>query len=936
MKFRKIAIKVMVLTFALIVFALPTFALRITEDFKDFIAESYSLLESVTVNTVSMYDPETAETLTVNGMTLYKCKDEFQSYNKVKTNLFSHVSPRLCLEIISGGNLFNINGDLYVYPTEGEFNAILGHGSSVVEQMGYADFKMSELRDGVTEYSDYRVFFSYDRSVGFDGWLLDYIEGDIGSEIYKSWFEEKLVIAYIETALRDFIISENLNAGYEKYLLVFSENEPLKIDIADVQFNRWDDKTGEVYGYCHIDEYDADGNRLGVRKIELSILPHTESIIEVKNVDTQALLDFVCESLRFIEDISNCNGDKHNGEAPIKIGNETFYKMTGEYSDYATLKAKLHEFCMPETVIFVLMGAFGKTDDVDLSLMNVNGDVYVLDGHNRPFIDGEIDYNGLEIIVDEDDERIFRIFTVDDDGNITREDFISVEYLNGEMRLLGFVDKWQTEHGVYYPDLLHVPKIDYVHYLLRNHIVSENQKAGYEKYSMKLTDEIPYRFESVDIRGGVRGHLYSYQGNITLFAYTLLDEYDKNGNFVSHHIAELTLGEGFSEIVTDRVLSDAEYDDYITKHLIDDTEGKTSLLGEYYTGSELTYFEGSESIPSELTFGWRYVRKVHDKYGSYEDFKRSWLKQAAPVFVMDVLSEWYFNINGEFYSAMGDFGSGDGGITDKILIIQKGEDRIVYGKYSMYSDPAVDSPDYLCEIRKIDGEWFLSCHGYYGHYDGLGVSSVIHDDYKINSTFVSYVKQVICSYLISENVNCGYMKYVLPEGDYLNGTTLAEKTGVSVISFDVENCVGEAYMLVDEFDKDGSVVGSKKITVEVFPVLHELLTIEDLNTGEIVYYDPNAVEYSTEKPVFEDISSDPEPEIPEEPKNEEPVEPEAPEDTKPVEPNEPEIPNEDNANSEKIPYTITISLSTFLLYAVPIVIILIGVFVFVIIKSRPE
>ena len=109
-------------------------------------------------------------------------------------------------------------------------------------------------------------------------------------------------------------------------------------------------------------------------------------------------------------------------------------------------------------------------------------------------------------------------------------------------------------------------------------------------------------------------------------------------------------------------------------------------------------------------------------------------------------------------------------------------------------------------------------------------------------------------------------------------------------------------MLIDELDRNGNIIGSKKITVEVFPVLHELLTVEDINTGEVVYYDPNAVEYFTEKPVV----------------SETPVEPE------PIEPDEPIFP------------TVTVSHSTLLLYAVPIVLILIGVFVFVIIKNRPE
>ncbi len=354
--------------------------------------------------------------------------------------------------------------------------------------------------------------------------------------------------------------------------------------------------------------------------------------------------------------------------------------------------------------------------------------------------------------------------------------------------------------------------------------------------------------------------------------------------------------------------SDNAEDEYvITKHLVDDTEAKIDLYPEFYTGSRLRDidFDDVVIIPQELTVGRNYVGKVNDKYGSYEDFKQRWLEQASPVFVMGVFSRGYYNINGEFYSDRGDIGAIDGGITEDFLIIQKTEDRIVYGKYSYYSDPTVDEPDFFCEIKKIDGEWFQS----YNEYHRLGASSAVNNDYDIERAFASYVRQVLLSYAISENVNCGYAKYLLPDQSW-NSTTVEERMGVYVLSFDVENCVGSAYMFINELDRDGNAVGTKKITVELFSELRNLLTVEDTQTGDIVYYDPASAKYHTVKLDFSDSEKIDVPETYDELES----------------PETNEIPQSS--------MVINTSLSRLLLYAAPAVLILAGLGIFLYVRNR--
>ena len=242
---------------------------------------------------------------------------------------------------------------------------------------------------------------------------------------------------------------------------------------------------------------------------------------------------------------------------------------------------------------------------------------------------------------------------------------------------------------------------------------------------------------------------------------------------------------------------------------------------------------------------WEFYKARTEGRIKFEDAKKYLLEYAAPQVVMHIFScqvtpyvityPYYLNINGVLYAQCFEAGITEGGLQDEIIVESVTDDRILFKQLVGYSD-------HICcysEIVKIGGEWKVS---YAGFYENIGFAKDFDDSWvQSRNIFEGFAYRAILGYMISENLNVGYEKYIVETPSDINTTGYTfTKYDIEVTKFNAETCEGSAFAMVNEYDKDGNFVAQRQITVEVGENLSETIYIDGVNPNtsdsNIVWY----------------------------------------------------------------------------------------------------
>ncbi|MBQ2881807.1 MAG: hypothetical protein IJE40_06025, partial [Clostridia bacterium] len=597
------------------------------EEIEQFIATGYSLLESVTVNTSSLVDFETAETLTVGDLTLYKCKDEFQPYDAMKQKLFSYLSPQLVITAMREyGNIFNINGDLYVYPTEGKFPAVLGAVKSLNYQTHTVNIVLAAKDSNRKEVtSEYRLVYTYDRQGGLDtGAYFDCIKGIIGDKGGERYLNEKYCVDYGTAAIRDYIISENLKAGYEKYPVKLSPEAPFMPEGIEAKYIKWD-SYANVYTYAELNESDKNGNDLGARYLFTELHKDSQKIVS-DTTDYDNLFALSTEYMNFIEKTVGCCGTLHDGGELIKVGDIEYYPMVGEFSDYEKFKEYMLERFTDAFTSYILTE--------NMNFLNIDGKTYVRGDRNQPFVEGGLKYNAVEVIEASSNYSFVVRLMCKENEEILYEHNLYFTYEEEGVRLNGLSEYEKSKYGdhYYYQVYTYADTKDYYHGIYLSYLLTENLRAGYEKYKINtVSPDSPY-LSGLDIRNAQHRGAESY---------ALVSEYDKDGKISQYHkIYVSSSTKTLENTIEDIILSSEEYKYEKTRILIADTEAKAHDV--------LIYFFESGGSPL-LEYGNGPFKYIGYEGVSYDDYKNQLLNIASPHLAMNVLGYYHsiLNINGD-------------------------------------------------------------------------------------------------------------------------------------------------------------------------------------------------------------------------------------------------------------------------------------------------
>lgn len=253
---------------------------------------------------------------------------------------------------------------------------------------------------------------------------------------------------------------------------------------------------------------------------------------------------------------------------------------------------------------------------------------------------------------------------------------------------------------------------------------------------------------------------------------------------------------------------------------------KANFLEDYCGCAGFTLLNNnSTALKIELLehyiYGEIFIESIYpaiEDFQDYEDYKQLILSHATPFLTMQLFSvrDKFFNINGRLY--LQDTGApyGEGGIHfDDIKIIEEKDDYLtVLAIYHFSDDLIFETP---IGLEKYNDSWRID---YIEYTIGLK-PSLINEEY-IEQVFGDYICNVIRSYLLSANVNCGYKKYS-QNAEYLSSLDII------LAEYDLDTCTGSGYAIVEEYDKNGNVVGEHKITVEIGENLSDTVNDEILS-----------------------------------------------------------------------------------------------------------
>jgi len=220
-------------------------------------------------------------------------------------------------------------------------------------------------------------------------------------------------------------------------------------------------------------------------------------------------------------------------------------------------------------------------------------------------------------------------------------------------------------------------------------------------------------------------------------------------------------------------------------------------------------------------YGGIFIESIYpaiEDFQDYEDYKQLILSHATPFLTMQLFSvrDIFFNINGRLYLLDTGAPYGEGGIHfDDIKIIEEKDDYLTVLAIDHFSDDLIfETP---IGLEKYNDSWRID---YIEYTIGLK-PSLINEEY-IEHVFRDYICNVIRSYLLSANVNCGYKKYS-QNAEYLSSLDIV------LTEYDLDTCTGSGYAIVEEYDKNGNVVGEHKITVEIGENLSDTVNDEILS-----------------------------------------------------------------------------------------------------------
>ena len=281
-----------------------------------------------------------------------------------------------------------------------------------------------------------------------------------------------------------------------------------------------------------------------------------------------------------------------------------------------------------------------------------------------------------------------------------------------------------------------------------------------------------------------------------------------------------------SSIVFQPVISYALTEEEELLVLIDE---KAAFLERHCFGTLFDYDYDFSIQLEEAESDWPYyqVRFLKSAYQSdkehlsYEKVKKQFLERTTPLGFMLCVPDSILNINGVAYVKYREgytFGESGFKIHD-LKIIEINEDTVYTHSRSFFADGSLFQ-EYDILLQKVNGSWNIS---WISHAFGLDPSATTE---QIEAVFSDYIEQTILSYIVSENINCGYEKFSQEVDTW--GKTPME---IIVESFDAEDCTGKAHAIIDEYDENGKVISQHKITVEIGENLSETVTDYDLTNG---------------------------------------------------------------------------------------------------------
>ena len=220
-----------------------------------------------------------------------------------------------------------------------------------------------------------------------------------------------------------------------------------------------------------------------------------------------------------------------------------------------------------------------------------------------------------------------------------------------------------------------------------------------------------------------------------------------------------------------------------------------------------------------IKFGEYQIYSPNKDFTSYSETKAKLLEFCSPYLAMIALGNTaHLYVNDKIYTYdefLAPFTEGGMPFYDAVKIVTSDESQTLF-EMSYHIDDET-TLTYNGEYVKINGEWKLNA------VDGM----ISQTDSTL--TYENFVSNIIRSYVVSENRNCGYEKYSMEIKDY--GFCILEEPDISVTEFDETTCVGSAYTMLKEYDQNGKIISTNKITVNIGENLSETVTCERISAN---------------------------------------------------------------------------------------------------------
>ena len=268
------------------------------------------------------------------------------------------------------------------------------------------------------------------------------------------------------------------------------------------------------------------------------------------------------------------------------------------------------------------------------------------------------------------------------------------------------------------------------------------------------------------------------------------------------------------------------------RDILDLINEKVDFLERYCAYSESLYIidrasEQIDLLEHQLLGGMTYIEPFYlarDEFQDYEGFKKMLLTYATPFLTME-----YFRYNGPFLNLNGQLyvcellgGYGEGGFQVNTIETIEQKDNYLTVSASMHLKNGDIWSEETVGLGKYNDSWRIDYIEY-----TIGIKPSLRNEENVEKVFKDYICNVIRGYLLSDNINCGYKKYS-QKAKYFRTLDIV------LTEYDLDTCTGSGYAVVEEYDKNGNVVGEHKITVEIGE------NLSDTVTDEILYFNnPN-------------------------------------------------------------------------------------------------